>query len=423
MRTLSARVAGVPRRALLEPAGRAAAASAAASGCSGASAAALPHHAAAGACPALPRLPRRAFSGASGGGGGGGKVIPFNLPDIGEGIAEVEVLKWHVKEGDTVAQFDKLLEVQSDKATVDITSRYDGVVVKLYTAVGEMAKTGKPLLDIRLAAPTSATLPSQQAAAAAAAPAPATPATPAASAALQDGNRGLAAPSVRHIARQHGLSLVNMAGTGKDGRVTKEDIMKVVAGGGNGAASGSNGAAAPPARAAAAAPTPAPAPPAPRAPSAAPGGLPADTRVPIRGLQRIMVKSMTAAWDVPHFGYCDEVVMDALMALRGALRPAAEAAGVPKLTFLPLLLKAASLALTQFPTLNAQLSADASELILRGPHNIGVAMDTPRGLIVPSVKGVQALSVLEIAAELARLQALAAAGKLGEAELGDTTFR
>ncbi len=135
-----------------------------------------------------------------------------------------------------------------------------------------------------------------------------------------------------------------------------------------------------------------------------------------------MVKSMTSAWAVPHFGYCDEVVMDALIEARAALKPAASAAGL-KLTFLPFLVKALSMALETHPGLNAQLSGDGQELVLRGAHNIGVAMDTPRGLIVPNVKSVQARSVLEVAQELARLQALASAGKLGEEDLADTTFR
>ena len=125
----------------------------------------------------------------------------------------------------------------------------------------------------------------------------------------------------------------------------------------------------------------------------------------------------------PHsdLGFCDEVVLDALMDCRAALKPAADAAGV-KLTYLPLILKATSLALARHPALNAVVAADASEVTERGAHNIGVAMDTPRGLIVPNVKDVRSLTVLEVAAELARLQALAAAGKLGEADLADGTF-
>ena len=164
--------------------------------------------------------------------------------------------------------------------------------------------------------------------------------------------------------------------------------------------------------------------------------LAADRRVPVRGMQRAMVKAMSAAWAVPHMGLCDEVSVDALMSLRGELRAPAAARGVAKLTFLPLLVKAASLALVQHPVMNAQLvlsggggggggqdgSADEATLVYRSAHNIGIAMDSPRGLVVPCVRDAQRLSVLEIARELLRLQALAAAGKLGERELADVTF-
>ncbi len=386
-----------------------------------------------------------------------GKVVPFNLPDIGEGIAEVEILQWHVAEGQHISQFDKLLEVQSDKATVDITSRYDGTVRKLHYKVGDMAKTGKPLLDIELSA---AGLPSQAAAAAAApdvrpgassssssssSSSPAEEAggskasTAGSSSASSASARGIAAPAVRHLARQHDIPVASVPGTGKDGRVTKEDMLKAIAAREAGGAGVT-----------AAAPTPAPAqapgagagagraagpassalPQASGTASGAPlprpvswtGAVPADTRQPLRGLQRAMVKSMATAWEVPHFGYCDEIYMDALMALRAQLKPAADARRT-KITFLPIMIKAASMALSEYPVLNSQLSPDGQEIVLRGAHNIGVAMDTPRGLIVPNVKNVQSLSIFAIAEQLAYLQARAAEGKLGEAELKDTTFR
>ncbi|RYG39815.1 hypothetical protein EON68_05000, partial [archaeon] len=124
---------------------------------------------------------------------------------------------------------------------------------------------------------------------------------------------------------------------------------------------------------------------------------------------------------VPHFGYCDEIYMDEAMAARTALKAAAEKAGV-KFSYLPLIVKATSVALSAYPQLNAHVSADATEVIVKGAHNIGVAMDTPRGLIVPNIKNVQSLSLFEIAAELSRLQALAAESKLGEADLSGGTF-
>lgn len=124
---------------------------------------------------------------------------------------------------------------------------------------------------------------------------------------------------------------------------------------------------------------------------------------------------------IPHFGYCDEVVMDGVIAARAAVRPLAASRGLP-LSFLPFLVKAASLALLDFPALNATLSPDGSEVTRRGAHNIGVAMDTPRGLIVPVLAAVQDRSLFDIAAELKRLQALAADGKLGGGDLADGTF-
>ncbi len=149
-------------------------------------------------------------------------------------------------------------------------------------------------------------------------------------------------------------------------------------------------------------------------------------------MQRAMAKSMSSAWTVPHFGFSDELCVDALMRCRSSLQGAAAARGT-RLTYLPLMLKAASLALRDFPGLNARLlegpeaggaAGGSSEAVLlrRAEHNIGIAMDTPRGLVVPCVKGVQSLSVLDIAEELARLQELAQKGALGESELSGGSF-
>ena len=339
-----------------------------------------------------------------------------------------------MKVGDKVSQFDKLLEVQSDKATVDITSRYDGVVTKIYHDVGGMAPTGKPLLDIEIAGEgageSAADAPS---AAAGASAGGAAAASDSSSCPLEDSSnlKTLATPAVRRLARESGVALSQVTGSGKDGRVLKEDIQRFIADGGKPLAK-TAAAAAPSAATPVSPPVSAPSPAAPAPAAAAPipaavvrtgasGLIPADVKVPVRGLARAMVKSMTSAWAAPHFGYCDEVMMDGLMSLRATLKPAAEEQGL-KLSFLPIIIKATSLALTSFPGLNAHVASDASEVTHKGSHNIGVAMDTPRGLIVPNIKGVQELSILQIARELARLQGLASAGKLGEADLTDGTF-
>lgn len=138
-------------------------------------------------------------------------------------------------------------------------------------------------------------------------------------------------------------------------------------------------------------------------------------------MQKMMVKSMNAALQVPHFGYADEVEMDALYQLRLDLKPLAEQRGL-KLSFMPFIIKAASLALKQYPNLNATVSSDEMSVTYVAAHNISVAMDTPVGLLVPNVKDVQHKSILEIAEELNRLQQLATAGKLGVADLTGGTF-
>ena len=157
-------------------------------------------------------------------------------------------------------------------------------------------------------------------------------------------------------------------------------------------------------------------------PPRAAGATLEDSTEPIRGIRKAMFAQMVAANAVPHFAYCDEVVMDELIACRLALKPLAERYGVAKFTLMPLILKATSCALEEFPILNSSVSEDGTTLIKKGAHNIGLAMDTPTGLLVPNVKDVRGKSLLEIAMELERLQKDAAAGKLGMADLKGGTF-
>lgn len=135
-----------------------------------------------------------------------------------------------------------------------------------------------------------------------------------------------------------------------------------------------------------------------------------------------MFAQMTAATAIPSFGFCDEVVMDELMSVRQQMKALAATHGVSKFTLMPLIVKATSVALSQFPELNASISEYGKDLIVKGAHNIGVAMDTPTGLLVPNIKNVQGLNLLEIASELNRLQGLAAAGKLAAPDLKGGTF-
>lgn len=203
-----------------------------------------------------------------------GSTIDFNLADIGEGIAECEVLKWFISEGDTIAQFDKVCEVQSDKANVEITSRYDGVVKSLKYKVGELAKVGKPLLSIQIAgtAPTDASAPVAAAAAAAAGvvdvfqPASAIANQLAADAADDELNAAngkvLTSPAVRRIAKEEKVNLAHVRATGPGGRILKEDVLAFIKAGRPAPGVAAAAQAAAPVAAAAAAPAAAPAAPA-----------------------------------------------------------------------------------------------------------------------------------------------------------------
>lgn len=202
-------------------------------------------------------------------------VIPFKLADIGEGIAEVELMQWFVSEGDKVKSFDRLCEVQSDKATVEITSRYGGIVTKVHHKVGDIVNVGSALVDIE----TDATAP---ASASREAPSPCTtgPDPMLARGSVQSNGKVLTTPAVRKIAKENQVDLNLVIGTGPKGRVLKEDMLKFVK------------QMSEPHKAHAA---PSPAAFTNVAPAAALSG---DVIVPVRGIQRLMVKSMTAAGQV-----------------------------------------------------------------------------------------------------------------------------
>ncbi|XP_056133506.1 lipoamide acyltransferase component of branched-chain alpha-keto acid dehydrogenase complex, mitochondrial isoform X3 [Lampris incognitus] len=320
---------------------------------------------------------------------------------------EVTVKEWYVKEGDKVSQFDSICEVQSDKASVTITSRYDGVIRKLYYDVDATALVGTPLVDIETDSSPELTQEEDVVE---------TPAMSHDEHTHQEikGHKTQATPAVRRLAMENNIKLSEVVGTGKDGRILKEDILNFLA--------KQTGAILPPApfqeiQPPAAAPKPKEKPPA--APKPTFTGK--DVTEPLKGFHKAMVKTMTAALKIPHFGYCDEVDLSRLVALRAELKHVTEARGV-KLSYMPFFIKAASLGLIQFPILNASVDEGCQNITYKAAHNIGLAMDTSQGLLVPNVKNVQLLSVFEVAQELNRLQALGAAGQLGTADLTGGTF-
>ncbi|KAK6529214.1 hypothetical protein TWF281_008397 [Arthrobotrys megalospora] len=364
-------------------------------------------------------------------------VKPFLLADIGEGIRECEIIQWFVQPGARVEQFDNICEVQSDKASVEISSRYDGVIKKLYYEAGDMAIVGKPLVDIDMTdlpedasesatpdvAPDAAPAPAAQeakATAKATATASAAAGLPAentggAVAQVNGGNSGrhrtLATPAVRRIIKERGLDITKINGTGKDGRVLKEDVERYVEEPTESSTSTSTSTSTSSAR--------------PR--TALPESLEEQT-VSLTPVQSTMFKTMTRSLSIPHFLYADEAAIDRLVALRHTInKNLAQSGGqsLKKISYMPFFLKAVSVALEEYPLINCRvdLSDEAKpKLVMRPQHNIGVAMDTPTGLLVPNIKNVQQLSILEIASELARLQAAGSAGKLSSADLKGGTI-
>jgi len=368
-------------------------------------------------------------------------VKPVVLADIGEGIVECEVIQWFVEPGAAVEEFSPLCEVQSDKASVEITSRFTGTVTKLYYEAGEMARVGKPFIDIDIqgdaksvdiealtAAPEQGKEEPTAAATSRAPPsAPQNPITPqhqgqqapakvieSVTPSSEPKPKGkcaaLATPAVRHLSKELNVDILDIEGTGRDGRVLKEDIYKFVQ-----ARDAGTGA---PAAATAPADT----------------SVQTDTRVPLTNIQQQMFKSMTRSLNIPHFLYTDEIDFSSLVELRGRLnRVLAKSPEtkegmqqISKLSYLPFIIKAVSLALYKFPILNARVDIDPStgkpSLVHRSQHNIGVAMDTPQGLVVPVIRDVGSLNVLSIASELTRLQALAHQGKLSPRDLTGGTI-
>ncbi|KAI0486223.1 2-oxoacid dehydrogenase acyltransferase [Xylaria cf. heliscus] len=367
-------------------------------------------------------------------------VKPVLLADIGEGIVECEIIQWFVEPEARVEEFSPLCEVQSDKASVEITSRFAGVVKKLYYDAGEMAKVGKPFVDIDIVGDAkeadlnSLTAP-EPAGDGASAPLNKQSLNQPSEAKRLEQTRSstpksedivpqpppkekgryasLATPAVRHLCKELNVEITDVEGTGKGGRVLKEDIYKFVESRDSGKQ------------------TTQPAKATPETPSTAPAATEKQTEtiVPLTNTQHQMFKAMTRSLSIPHFLYADEVDFSQLYELRRRMNKVLSQSpqgDVSKLSYLPFIIKAVSLALYKYPMLNARVDVDPETskpaLVHRSHHNIGVAMDTPIGLLVPVIKNVGAKNLLSIASELADLQSRAAAGKLSLQDLSGGTI-
>ncbi len=351
-------------------------------------------------------------------------TLEFKLPDIGEGVTEGEMVQWLVKAGDAVNQDQPLAEVMTDKATVEIPSPTKGTVKELKVKPGDVIKVGATMLVIETggagatAAPAkeapSSSAPAAKAATAAPAPAAKTSAAPA------NGSNGhndvyppvaashvLASPGTRRLARESGVDINNLKGSGPIGRVTRDDVAK---GGGGGLETHSSGT-----------PTKAPGMSIPRAAYQGPQGA-VEERVPMRGIRRKIAEKMQLSKHIiPHFSLMDEANVTSLVALREGLKAKAEKSGV-KVTYLPFLMKAMIATMREFPKFNASIDDAAEEIVYKKYFNLGFAADTDNGLVVPVIKNADQKSILEISKEIVELSGKARANKLAPDDMKGGTI-
>jgi len=346
----------------------------------------------------------------------------FRLPDIGEGIHEGEIVKWFVKPGDKVQEDDVLCEVQNDKAVVEIPSPVDGTVEEVLVEEGTVAVVGDILItfdapgyeDIQFKGDHGHDAPKEEAkteaqvqgtAEAGDAVAKEPVQTPAAAEEVDPSRRIIAMPSVRKFARDKGVDIRTVSGTGKNGRISKEDIEAFL-----------NGGAAAPAATEAAEATPAAEQEAPK-PLAIPEGDFPETREKMSGIRKAIAKAMVnSKHTAPHVTLMDEVEVSNLVAHRKKYKEVAAAKGI-KLTFLPYVVKALTSALKEFPALNTSLDDATSEIVHKHYYNIGIAADTEKGLLVPVVKNADRKGIFNISNEINELAGKARDGKLAPTEM------
>ncbi|WP_319782192.1 2-oxo acid dehydrogenase subunit E2 [Oceanisphaera sp. IT1-181] len=334
----------------------------------------------------------------------------FYLPDIGEGIVECELVEWLVAEGEQVTEDQAICDVMTDKALVQIPAMHNGVITKLYVPKGELAKVHAPLFAMEIAATIAATdpaVPESSDDAVSSIQTNQTESRPSQDIANQGTGKTVASPAVRRLAREQDIELSEVQGSGDNGRVCKEDLAVFLA-----THSSTRHAAT----------TAAPSSSTQRTKQEQLNSPPtSEAREPLTGIRAAMAKQMTASLSIPQFTLCDELRLDELLQLKARLTPVFDEQQ-RKLTLLPFFIKALSLTLVDFPLLNARLDEEARHLHYQESHHIGVAVDTLSGLLVPVLRNCQQLSLLEIAAELARLSTAARAGKLTPHELQGATI-
>ncbi len=328
----------------------------------------------------------------------------FELPEVGEGVTEAELVKWMVDIGDSITAGQAVCEVMTDKATMEINCPEGGAVTDIFGEEGDILPVHNQLLKLTQDGSAPAPVPAPKQAkvdepvkVSVSKPVQPQPSPVPRQTAHKPNSSGkvLASPAVRAFAKEQGLELNGVNGTGKGGRITREDVRSQM-----------------------------------KAPIdyvVAPPAIQVqpsreDQVVKIVGLRRkIAEKMLESVQRAPHFTYVEEVDVTELVALRTSLKGMASEKGV-KLTYIPFIMKALVIAFQDFPTVNSVINETDFSMIVRGEVNIGIATDTPQGLYVPVVKNVEQKSILELAAEIRDITSRTREGKVQRSELQGGSF-
>ncbi len=371
----------------------------------------------------------------------------ISLPELGEGVTEGELVKWLVKPGDKIEADQAVAEMMTDKATVEVPSPSAGVVKELKAKEGDVVEVGMVMLVIEDAggASVAAAAPAPPPALAAATSAPAMMAKAAAGATATQGTSAngnghaagmaraggaemaraggaeihihppvadakvLATPATRRLAREMGVDINGLSGSGVAGRVTRDDVSGAGGSGGSGATANSSAAAAPTLQA-------------PPRPAFNGMGGPLEERVAIRGIRKKIAENMQMAKQIiPHITIADEANITALVKLREDLKAQAEKTGV-KVTYLPFVMKAMIAAIREFPMFNASIDDAKQEIVYKKYINVGFAADTPNGLVVPVIKNADQKTIAQLSKEIAELGKKARDGKLALEDMKGATI-
>lgn len=321
-------------------------------------------------------------------------MVDVKFPDVGEGVTEGTLVKWLVKEGEEIKADQAIAEIETDKAIVEIPTPKSGKVSKLIGKVGDIIKVGSVLASLAIPGEVIAEVKARPEEIK---PPEARPSGLKPEVVPKPGSI-LAAPSTRRLARELGVDISKVGGTGPGGRITDEDVRKAKEG-----------------------------PKKPEIPEApgievAPEIKALEERIPVKGIRKTIGERMVfSKFTAPHVVSMDEADVTELVTLREKDKKFAEERGI-KLTYLAFIIKAATVALRQHPYLNASLDTTKNEIVLKRYYNIGIAVDTPEGLMVPVIKNADRKSILELAQETEKLAEEARTRKIKLPDLKGNTF-